>query len=464
MDDVSGGADAGRTAWGRSVAALLTLGALLRGLLIFFPRAADDDTDAYAELGHNLLHHGTYGFMDDGVVSPALFRLPGYPLVLGLLGEKTWLVLCFQTVIDLLGCVLLALVVRRHRGERAGLVMLGLGATCWFTATYAALAMTESLSIFAVALAIYGVDRLLARPDAFHGLSLKMIALPAVAAALAMLLRPDGVLVTISIGFALVWYGYRQVGLWRAASTALLFCALASLPLVPWTIRNAITFHVFQPLAPRHVNDPGERVNVGFYRWLRTWSVDYETTAQVFWKVSTGRIDPAEIASRACYDAAECVQTAALIARYNQKNDLDQPLDDAFGELAARLIHERPVRYYLLAPAARVADMWLRPRTDGTHIPASWWKWREHPWGSAAAVGLLLLNLAYVLGALGGAVSGRLPVGVMMGSYLGLRYVLLGGMENPEQRYTVECYPIVLLYAGLFLGRFWSGKTDVTKI
>jgi hypothetical protein len=37
-----------------------------------------------------------------------------------------------------------------------------------------------------------------------------------------------------------------------------------------WTLRNWIQFRVFQPLAPRYLNDPGERYNAGFYRWLRT--------------------------------------------------------------------------------------------------------------------------------------------------------------------------------------------------
>ena len=40
---------------------LLAVGALLRALLLYFPRSGDDDTDVYAELGRNLLHHGTYG-------------------------------------------------------------------------------------------------------------------------------------------------------------------------------------------------------------------------------------------------------------------------------------------------------------------------------------------------------------------------------------------------------------------
>ena len=90
--------------WRRGATGLLAVGALLRALLLYFPRSGDDDTEVYAELGRNLLHHGTYGMFADGVLSPSLFRLPGYPLFFALLGGKVWLVLLVQCAVDLLGC------------------------------------------------------------------------------------------------------------------------------------------------------------------------------------------------------------------------------------------------------------------------------------------------------------------------------------------------------------------------
>lgn len=443
-----------QTQWRRWALGLLAAGALLRGLLIYFPRSGDDDTDVYAELGRNLLHHGTYGMMADGDLSPSLFRLPGYPLFLALLGGKIWLALLVQSAIDLLGCYLLALFVRRYVSQRAGLWTLALSATCWFTAEYAASALTESLSVFAVCWAIHALGEFLAQPRAFDSAPAQAARrlLPlAGAAAMAMLLRPDGALLTFSAGFALLWYGVRAAGAVRALKTAVLFAALAAVPLVPWTLRNAITFHVFQPLAPRHVNDPGERVNLGFYRWMRTWSTDLESTGDVFWKVGTEPIDFSDLPKRACDSAEECEATARLLAEYNTTKQVDQPLDDKFAALAEARIRAHPLRYYVAIPLLRVGDMWLRPRTDAMQIEAAWWRWDEHPKESAIAVALGLLNLAYVVAACVGVARCRVPLLPLMASYFAMRCLLLATIENSEPRYTLEAYPIVLVCAAVAL-------------
>jgi hypothetical protein len=437
--------------WRRWAAGLLAAGALLRGLLIYFPRSGDDDTEVYAELGRNLLHHGTYGMMADGEISPSLFRLPGYPLFLGLLGGKMWLVLIVQSAIDLLGCYLLALFVRRSVSQRAGLWTLALSATCWFTAEYAASALTESLSVFAVCWAIYAFGEFLASPTPFgFGTARRLLPL-AGAAAMAMLLRPDGALLTFAVGFALLWHGVRAAGAVRALKTAVLFGLMAAAPLAPWTIRNAVTFHVFQPLAPRHVNDPGERVNLGFYRWMRTWSTDLQSTGDVFWKVGTEPIDFSDLPKRACDSAAECEATARLLDEYNTTKQVDQALDDKFAALAETRIRAHPLRYYVAIPLLRVGDMWLRPRTDAMQIDAAWWRWDEHPKESAIAIALGLLNLVYVAAGCVGLVRCRLPLLPLMASYFAMRCLLLATIENSEPRYTLEAYPIVLVCAAVAL-------------
>jgi hypothetical protein len=267
-----------------------------------------------------------------------------------------------------------------------------------------------------------------------------------------MLLRPDGALLTISIAIALLIYTLRQAGTIAALRTTGLFVLLACLPLVPWTIRNAVTFHVFQPLAPRHVNDPGEPVNLGFYRWLRTWSVEFETTGAVFWKVGTEPIDMRELPPRAFDSEAQRAQTAELIAAYNQTHAIDQPLDDRFSALAETRVKSHPLRYFLWVPALRVADMWLRPRTEGIGLNVAWWRWREHPLESAAAFALGLLNLFYVVAAILGAFR-KPPLAILLATYFILRCLLLATMENPEPRYTLEAYPIVLVLAAICLAK-----------
>lgn len=416
-------------------------GLLLRLVLIYFPRTVDDDTAVYLELGRNLVHHGIYGIAADGTIYPSLFRLPGYPLVLVLFGGHLHMVEMVQALVDLLGCWLLSLVVGRARGERAGEAALALSSMCLFTAAYAATALTESLSIFAVCWGIYGFS------EWRRGRGRNGVFLMAGAAALAMLLRPDGALLTLALLAGMAWYSMRDGTRARWVREAACFLALACLPLGVWAARNYVTFRVFQPLAPRHVNDPGERVNLGFYRWLRTWSVEFETTGDVFWHVDSEELDLNDLPARAFDSAQQRDETARLFDAYNVRREVTPEIDAGFARLAEERIRAHPMRYYCFVPAMRVADMWLRPRTEAFQLSTYWWRWREHWWQSVTAVALGLLNLGYLVMALGGWLRGRVPFGVVLASYLVMRCVLLGGMENPEPRYTLEAYPVVIVAA-----------------
>ena len=65
------------------------------------------------------------------------------------------------------------------------------------------------------------------------------------------------------------------------------------------------------------------------------------------------------------------------------------------------------------------------------------------------AVTLGLVNLAYIVAALWGTIfrfSSVRYAGLVLGFVL-LRSAFLGTLENPEPRYTLECYPIVMVFA-----------------
>jgi len=443
--------------------AVLLAGIVLRVLLIHFPRPGDDDTAVYAELGHNLLHHGVYGIADDDGISPSLFRLPGYPIFLALMQEifgRAWYaaVLYFQAAVDLCGCVLLAAFARKWISQRGRDITFVIAVLCPFTAAYSAIALTESFSIFAVALAIYASGAVFFALNSGGTVPLRKLLLLASAPAMAMLLRPDGALLLLSVIGGLLWYGR---GRGKSFQTAALCGLLAIVPLIPWTVRNWQVFHVVQPLAPRHVNDPGERVTLGFYRWMRTWSAEYVNTANVYWQVGSGKISMGSLPARAFDSPVQRARTAELLAEYNQTNNIPPELDENFAALAAERIHAHPLRYYLVLPLRRTTDMLLRPRTEAFYLKAEWWKFDAHPANSAISIALGLLNLAYVVLALVGLFSRdrRVPAAMMMVVYLVLRCLLLGGMENAEPRYTLECYPIFMVAAAAAVsGRQRAGR------
>ncbi|MFZ1937685.1 MAG: glycosyltransferase family 39 protein [Terracidiphilus sp.] len=456
--------------WPRSWWIWIAVGAAFRLVFIIFPRPGDDDTADYLELGHNLLHHGIYGMTDGSSFDPTLFRLPGYPIFLAIFEQlfagiwpHTWLntVYVFQVIVDLAGCILLACFVRRHFGPRGALIALALAMLCPFTAVYDGISMTEPLSIFAVALGIYAADRAIAAElcGLRHILSLIFAGC---AAGLAMLLRPDGVVLFFVIACGLFWCILRppaaafsaaqppQFRLRRALTTASLFSFVALLPLVPWTIRNWSTFHVFQPLAARFA-DPGEVSIAGPRRWLRTWTVEYVSTANVCWNFPGDTIDLADIPSWAYDSPQQRAETIALINEYNQTTTLTPHLQAAFTALADQRIRDNPFRYYVTLPLLRLADMLLRPRTEAFYLDVFWWRWSDHPGQTVISIFLGLIDLFYVAAALWGFIARRVPWPLILGGYVVLRSVIIAMMENPEPRYTLVFFPVFIVAAAAVL-------------
>lgn len=427
---------------------VLAAGLLLRLFFLLHQMTPDDDTDVYAELAGNLFHHGIYGFATDGVIDPTLIRLPGYPLFLALVFRIFgWgninAVLSVQIGFDLLGCWLIASYVRDGVSRRAGTIALVLAALCPFTAAYSTMALTECLSVFGMSLAMWACGRLL-RAQAEGRRDFGALVWVSTAMAMAMLLRPDGALVGAAVTGAILWYGWRQGRVMPALKAALLCGVLAVVPLAPWALRNWSTFHVIQPLAPRRVNDPGEYVTYGFYRWMNTWSVDIVSTGAVFWNVGSDVINVNDLPSRAFDSPAQRTRTAELLDEYNQKKTVTPDLDAKFAALARERVRTHPFRCLVWVPVLRVADMFLRPRTEVFTLDPNWWHFQSPPLELIELIVLGLMNVALVVLALVGIARGRMPWVAFALVYLALRCALLSTMENSEPRYSLEAMPILI--------------------
>ena len=422
--------------------ALAAGGALRLWFIHNFPQIQGDSL-LYADIARNWLTHGIYGrsIAHAGgatTIAPTLVRLPGYPAFLALcfaaFGLQNYLaVLYLQVAIDLASCLLIAAFVRRIRGHRASMVALWLSALCPFTANYVAMPLTETLSIFCVALGLYAFAAMVERPD------WKRMLVLAFAWSYAALLRPDGVLLGVAFFPALLFYR-------RNALRQAVLCGLISLlPFVAWGGRNWHTLHVFQPLAPRSATDPGEPLATGFQRWTRTWLVDFASTYEIYWNVPGDDIDLHLLPTRAV-DA----QTPALLARYNVDDALTPAIDGEFGALAAQRIRAYPFRYYVTLPLLRLADMWFRPRVEMLNIELRWWQYRLHHVETRISYAYGALNLAYLVAALIGCFY-RPRFTMPMVAYIVLRCLLLMTIDAPEPRYTLECFPMVIAFAAVAL-------------
>ena len=141
-------------------------------------------------------------------------------------------------------------------------------------------------------------------------------------------------------------------------------------------------------------------------------------------------------------------QTEELLGDYNKSLQVTPDLDARFAALAAQRIQHSRSRYYLWLPAMRVADMWLRPRTEMLPCNTRWWEFDEQPRWLVLSIVVGILNLAYIGAGLLGLARGRFtaPLGLLL-TFVIVRSAFLSTMENPEPRYTMECYPVVIVLA-----------------
>ena len=453
------------------VAAALLAGVLLRLWFILKFSRLQGDSLVYGDFALNWLRHGVYGLTRTvrGLPAPprpSLIRLPGYPLFLLLcfriFGDDHYTaVLAVQAAIDLASCWLLSLLAGRLAGSRAALAALWLSCLCPFTAAYVATPLTETLTVFCIVLAFYALCRWRAEGTGVN----RWLYVLALALAYSILLRPEQGMLAAVVVPTVVLLEHCSPGpkTWlRQLRPAAVLSVLTLLPLAPWTIRNERTFHVFQPLAPRNANDPGEANPYGFQRWYRTFGLDFATTETVYWNYDGAPILISDLPNRAFDSNAEYAETDALLADYDVRTTNTATLDARFNRLAIERIHDDPLRYYALLPAGRVLDMMFRPRAESLPLALDWWRFHDHPEASMIALALGLVNLVYfALAGLGFArrravflnYAAGAPVLWAMVATVVLRTLLLLTVDNAETRYTLEFFPVLIVFGAAWLGR-----------
>ena len=446
-----------------------TTAALLLRLifLIRFP-AVVTDSFFYGDIAKNWLRHGIYGLSGADEISPTYTRLPGYPAFLALIFaifgmEHYRTALVVQIFFDIGTCFFCADIARRLFGARVAQLAFLLAALCPFLANYSAAALTETLEVFFTAAAL---DLALA---ALQRAEVRLWTLCGACCGAAILLRPDGALLLIAITAYLAGkVVFRKkipaaLPLKYFVKAGFLLVLVAIVPLVPWALRNWHTFRHFQPLAPRYANEEDEFVPMGFNHWVKTWMADYTSVEEIYWQVPGSPINAQQLPSRALDNPQQRDQTLQLISDYNDELHISPELDQRFAALASERIRSHPLRYYLELPVLRILDMWLRPRTEMLPSDSRWWEFNDEPKWLALAISFGALNLAYVLCTMVGWLRWRNTEWLgLLTLLVVLRSAFLGTLENPEPRYTLEMYPIIIvLTAAAFASNSWI-KADTT--
>ncbi len=449
---------------------LKSFGNLLRGNRVFFLlfalaaigfrliflikfRHITDDSLMYGTIAKNWMHFGVYGQTYDTGPEPTYIRLPGYPIFLVLVWlvaglEHYTAVLITQLLIDVGTCFVIADLARRICSDRASRIAFAIAALCPFLATYVAVALTETLAIFFAAVAMDAAVAALDYPS-----SRKYWVVCGAALAAGILLRPDGGMLLIVLGVYVLIRLVRDNDVEKRRREfvgVVLAGVIALAPLVPWTIRNWVSIHRFEPLAPLNANNPGEFVALGFHKWVRTWIVDYASVEDIWFNMDggDGDVDLDNVPRRAFDNADQLQRSVNLFQQYDDNmNKITPEMDESFARLAQDRIQANRLRYYVELPFLRATDLWLRPRTEMLPVDVHWWRYWDDPWDFAKALGLALVNLFYLAGAAVAIIRGRVRYATLFIFFFVFRTAFLSWMPNPEARYTLECYPAVLAMA-----------------
>ena len=471
--------------------AALTAGLCLRLLFVLKFPANSGDTVLYEQIAANWLQHHVYGMNVQGQIVPVDLRMPGYPAFLALIyflsgqiGEaaRLW-VMVAQVLVDLLTCLLVAwlasllilIVNDRARPERVFIAGLWLAALCPFTANYVAVPLTEVWATFFTTAALLPLCVMVTRAQnrgwrrsEQHWILRKgywyLAGLAGLLTGFCTLFRPEAPLVLIAAWLVLGAILIAQRESLRWVKTMALMATLCAVPLLPWALRNAVTLHEFQPLAPRNSNLPGELVPSGFMSWEKTWLYRFRDVYLVPWKLNEEPIEVDQIPKRAFDSPAEKERVAMMLEQYNQDLTLTPEEDAAFARLARERTARHRLRTYLLLPAARAVTMWFTPRIEllplsGTVFPLVQ-SWEDDPIDQSVTASLFLLNVLYVGLAVWGGVRlwQRAPVAggaiALLATFVLLRTAFLTTLETPEPRYVLVCFPVlVALGAQVFAQR-----------
>src|SRR6202011_1722089 len=293
-------------------------------------------------------------------------------------------------------------------------------------------------------------------------------ALAGISAGFGTLIRPETPLLLMAACVVLAWHFLRGgqwskllskqwPKQWREMIRIFVFMAAGCLlPLMPWAIRNALTLHEAQLLAPKNSNLPGELGPFGFMTWEKTWLFRLRDCYQVAWKLNDQPINLEDIPARAFDTPEEKERVAALLEPYNDEVTLTPEEDAGFAQLARERTARHPLRTYLWLPAARAFMLWFSPRIEllplsGQVFPLA--QARENdPVDQSVTAGFVLLNALYVLFGAWGAVRlwrrspARVAVAIIVG-YMVVRTAFLATLETPEPRYMLVCFPALLALA-----------------
>jgi 4-amino-4-deoxy-L-arabinose transferase-like glycosyltransferase len=341
---------------------------------------------------------------------------------------------------------------------------LWLASLCPFIANYVAVPLTEVWASFLTAIAflllalvatsIGGTNvilpggRELQEKDTW-----KLAALAGFVVGIGALMRPETPLLLITTFIALAFWMFPRGEFKRWVLLCAVMGFACVVPLVPWTVRNAITLHEFQPLAPKDTTLPSELDPKGFMAWERTWMYRVRDNYLVAWKLNDEEIHMEDIPDSAFDTPEERDRVATILETYNDEITWTAAEDAVFAQLARERTARHPLRTYLWIPLLRAERIWFTPRIEllpiSGHVFPLAYQHEEDPVDQKLTILFFSANVFFVALALLGAwkvwrhPSARAALTVLL-LYIVVRTAFLTTLETPEPRYVLVCFPAIL--------------------
>jgi hypothetical protein len=469
---------------------LLTGLSLRTFFVLHFPTVTEDGR-IYESLANAWWTRHIYGLVADGRLIPVDIRVPGYPALIlfasHILGRGQTALMFTQVVMDLAACVLAALLAARLVPEaetppqtaanrrRVRAAALWIACLCPFLANYCAGELAEVPATFFIAFALVFFSAAFFEPESRRGLWLWFWG--GFVTAVGTLFRPETPLLLVALALVCFWRWRHRFNWSRLVRAGVLtFCGLV-LPLLPWTLRNAVSLHEFRFLAARYANEPGDFVPTGFFAWTKTWMVRYRYCYIVIWTLGEDRIPLDQIPADAYDNDAERSRVAVLINAYNANccNPPTPDWDAQFAQLARERTRRDPFRTYLRIPIERAFVLWFTPRIELLPYSGDLWPPGEahddDPKDFDITLSLWIIGFIYGGMALAGLIialkrlegdraSPQFYVLAFIVTYCLVRTAYLSRLETPEPRYVLECFPVVFaLAAQVFSPRIQRSST-----
>ena len=473
----------------------LLAGAAVRLLFVLKLPSTSGDTVLYDQLATNWVRLGKLAMDIAGQPTPVDLRMPGYPAFLAIIyaitrrtGDSARLaVMLAQVAVDLGTCVLIALLAaslariagQSAKSHRAFAAALWLAALCPFTANYTAVTLTEVCAVFLTTLAFLllvqvatdasghpvqqGPVGQFARKETW-----KLGALAGFVVGVGTLFRPETPLLLVTT-FAVIghWTARRgETRRWLRLCAVMTLACIAAL--LPWIIRNAVSLHEFQPLAPKDATLPSEVDPKGFLAWEKTWLYRMRDGYLVTWKLNDQEIQMDDIPSSAFDTTSERERVAMVLERYNDDLTWTLEEDAMFAQLARERTSRHPLRTYLWIPLLRTGAMWFTPRIEllpvSGHVFPLAYQWEEDPVDQRVTILMFLANIFYVGLAVWGAWKlwhyrrAHVAIAVLL-VYIVVRTAFLTTMEVPEPRYVLVCFPALIALGAQVMWRRTATET-----